>query len=104
MPKILRLMADYHCFPLWKPGSGEYYVGPDGLPLSDGLKATLQTWADVYDRTLNEDYPPDSRFSSPTEEEAFETEGRRLWQALKNELGEGYKVLYYSIRDGKLYE
>lgn len=103
-PKIIKLMPDYHCFPLWEPDSKEYNIDPDDLPFPADLKAALRAWADAYDKTLNQEYPPDSGFASPAEEEAFEAEGRRLWSELKAQLGHEYKVVYFSQRDSKLYE
>jgi hypothetical protein len=101
---ILKLMPDYHCFPLWKAGGEIGNVDPDDLPLTSDLNAALRAWASVYDKTLNQEYPPDSGFISPDKEESFETEGKRLWNELQAELGDAYKVVYYSQRDRKLYE
>jgi hypothetical protein len=104
MGKVMKLMADYHCFPLWKAGGEVGNVNPDDLPLTGDLKTALRNWSASYDRTLNQEYPPDSAFASPAEEEAFEVEGRRLWRALQEQLGPDYKVAYQSIRDNRLYE
>ena len=106
MVRILRLMSDYHCFPLWEyTDDGDLYdnVNPDDLPLTNELKSALHAWADAYDRTLNQEYPPESGFASP-EEEAFEAEGRRLWRELQAQLGPEYKVVYYSIRENRVLE
>jgi hypothetical protein len=102
--KTLKLMPDYGCSPLWESGGEPYNVEPDQLPLTAETKAALRAWADAYDRTLNQDYPPDSGFPTPEDEEAFETEGRQLWKKLQSELGAHYKVVYFSQRDGKCYE
>ncbi len=104
MSKILKLMPDYQCFPLWKTGGEIGNVDPDDLPLTNDLKVALRNWSACYDRTLNQEYPPDSAFASPAEEEAFEVEGRRLWQTLQEQLGPDYRVVYYSSRDNRLYE
>lgn len=104
MSKQLKLMADYGCFPLWEYQDGEPVgnLDPDRLALSAELRSALRAWAAAYDRTLNHDYPPDSGFFSPAEEEAFEAEGRRLWQELKSQLGARYKVCYFSSREARL--
>lgn len=102
MRKVLKLMADYQCFPLWKDGGEIGNVNPDDLSLSAELKAALRDWAGAYDKTLNKEYPPDSGFVSPAEEAAFEAEGRRLWKELQAQLGHEYKVVYYSSREGRL--
>jgi hypothetical protein len=100
MSSHLKLMSDYHCFPLW--GMLEGNVNPDDLPLSVELKAALHRWADSYDRTLNDDYPPDSGFANPQDEEAFEAEGFRLWHELQRELRGLYEVAYYSQQRSQL--
>jgi hypothetical protein len=102
--KILKLMPDYHCFPLWKTGGEIGNVDPDDLPLTSDLKAALRVWASTYDKTLNQEYPPDSGFASPAEEEAFENEGKRLKEELGKQLGSDYMVVYFSQHDGKLHE
>jgi hypothetical protein len=102
--KVLKLMPDYHCFPLWKAGGEIGNVDPDDLPLTNDLKAALRAWASAYDKTLNQEYPPDSGFKSPAEEEAFESEARRLKEELRAQLGPDYKVMYFSQRESKLYE
>jgi hypothetical protein len=102
--KLLKLMTDYECFPLWKVGGEIGNVDPDDLPLANELKAALRAWASAYDNTLNQEYPPDSGFASPAEEEAFEAEGRRLWNELQAQLSPEYKVVYYSSRDSRLLE
>jgi hypothetical protein len=100
MTRELKLMTDYHCFPLWEPlEDGTRNVSPDELPLSSDLREALREWAAAYDRTLNHDYPPLSGFASPAEEGAFEVEGRRLWKELQAQLGPTYRVVYRSDRD-----
>ncbi len=98
---LIKLMPDYHCHPLWQPDSKEYNIDPDDLPLTNDLKAALRAWANTYDTTLNQEYPPDSGFASPAEEEAFEAEGRRLCGKLQEQFGLEYKVVYLSQRDKK---
>lgn len=93
----IKLMADYGGTILWKNDASE--VGPidlDSMPLTEGLKHDLQAWADAYDKTLNQEYPPDSGFPSPAEEAAFEAEGQRLWRELRRELGPEFDVVYFN--------
>ncbi len=94
----LRLMAEYHAHPLWdldRPGD----VDPAALPLSAALAARLRAWAAAYDRTLNDAYPPDSGFPDAAAEQAFDAEGRHLWQRVAQELGPGYAVEYRRAGD-----
>ena len=97
MDNRLKLMSDYHCFPLWEMQEGCYQnINPRDLPLSNELRSALHLWAASYDRTLNDDYPPDSGFASSQDEEAFEAEGLRLWQELQRELRGISEVVYFS--------
>ena len=94
-------MADYECFPLWgvdRVGN----VDPEDLPLSDETKSWLERWAEAYDQTLNRQDPLSSGFATQQDEDAFESEGKALWNKLKDELGSAYHVLYYSQRESKL--
>jgi hypothetical protein len=104
--KVLKLMADYGCFPLWEYADTDLIdnANPDAFPLTNELKAALQAWAGTYDKTLNDEYPPDSGFASPAAEDAFDAEGMRLWRALREQLGLGYKIVYYSSRDARLHD
>ena len=99
MTKVLRLMADYRAFPIWNSGGEAGNVDPAGLPITEQLKADLNSWAAAYDATLNLEYPPDSQFSDADAERAFETEGRRLWSELRAQLGPEYEISYYSEYD-----
>jgi hypothetical protein len=95
-------MVDYHCFPLWELlGDGLHNVDPEKLDISTELRVALSNWASSYDRTLNQEYPPDSGFATPTDEEAFEAEGLRLWKQLQAELGADVQVVYRSQRTGE---
>jgi hypothetical protein len=103
--QCIKLMADYGMTVLW--GADPSRIGaidPDQLPLTDELKADLRAWAEAYDKTLNQEYPPNSGFASQTEEEQFDAEGLRLWRALQEQLGPDYRVIYFRVRDKKLYE
>ena len=105
MLKQLKLMADYGGTILWGVGAADVGpIDPCDLPLTDELRSAIQRWADTYDRTLNQDFPPDSGFTNPSEQEAFEEEGMRLWRELQGQLSPGWSVTYFSDRDGKLYE
>lgn len=105
MMKKLKLMADYGGVVLWGVGAADLGpIDPRALPLTDDLRVAIRRWADAYDRTLNQEYPPDSGFADPSEQEAFEEEGMRLWSELQAQLSPDWSVAYFSDRDGKLYE
>lgn len=106
MVRTLKLMADYYGTVLWLTDVDE--MGPiepdamDTLPIYADLQNALQQWATKYGDTLNHDYPPDSAFASAEDEEAFELEGLRLWQALRSTLGSDWNVAYFSLSEGRL--
>ncbi|BAQ79504.1 hypothetical protein PST29_1615 [Pseudomonas sp. St29] len=91
--KIIKLMPDYQSFPLWSLSPDSIgNVDPEKLPISQELKADLMSWALKYDDTLDEEYPPDSGFSSEEDEAEFNKEGEHLFERLKAEL-KGYVVV-----------
>lgn len=91
--KIIKLMPDYQCFPIWDMTPGEYGdIDPAALPISNLLQRQLMGWAKAYDETLNLDDPANSGFSSVNEKNAFEAEGFRLAAQLSVELGSQFEV------------
>jgi len=106
MVQTLKLMADYGGTVLWLMDGDQ--TGPiepdsvDALPIPVDLQKALQQWAAKYDGTLNHKYPPDSGFASTEDEEAFELEGKRLWESLKSALGSDWNVVYFSSSEGRL--
>lgn len=91
--KILKLMADYQCHPLWDMSPDEYGdIDPCGLPISKELQLRLSKWASTYDETLDIDYPPNSGFKSEELEREFKQEGERLAESLRNELGPDFSI------------
>lgn len=86
--KRIKLMADYHCFPLWEASPGEVgNIDPAELPISPQ--------AAKLDKTLNMDYPPDSGFVSEDEERQFKSEGILIADELRSELGPDYEVILH---------
>jgi hypothetical protein len=105
MSKQLKVMADYGGTVLWGVGAADVGpIDPRALPLTDDLRAAIRRWADAYDRTLDQDCPPDSGFTDPAEQEAFEQEGMRSWRELQAQLGPDWGVTSDSDRDGTLHE
>ena len=84
LPKKLKLMADYQCFPLWGDGDN---IDPASLPISDRLCEDLMTWALAFDATLVMDDPLSSAFPTGADELEFKREGQRLRDRLQTELG-----------------
>lgn len=92
----IKLMADYECSPLWwdnEPGKmGDIY--PPDIGLNAALHADLFAWAARYDATLDQQYPPDSRFATKQELEEFVADGQLLAQRVCAALGPAFVVRY----------
>lgn len=89
-PRVIRLMADYGCWPLWEEGG--INLDPGLLPIDDDLRAELHAWSARFDDLLDWDNPAGT-FVDPDEDAGFEAEGRRLAGRLKIALGEGWMVV-----------
>ena len=95
-PRRIKLMWDYHCWPLWESGDPQYALEPDSLPLLQTTKERLERWAAIPDAKLEAvAYPPDMKWSTK-EQQAFEREGRELWRLIRRELGESFYVSYHN--------
>lgn len=103
MPQQIKLMADYHCWPLWWAGDHDPgNIDPATLPLAPDTIGRLEAWSDTFDANLNLDDPASSGFASETAAVAFEQEGLELWRQLQQELTPQYEVTYYSLRQRRL--
>lgn len=95
--RVIKVMSDYGCSPLWHSDEDEVVnIDPESLPISSLLVSQLNEWAAEYDATLNQEYPPESCFSSKEVEIKFLAKGYELASALKAELG-SITVTYYDI-------
>jgi hypothetical protein len=95
--KKIKLMADYHCHPLWGTNLEDFGdISPEELPISLELKCSLREWAERYDAMLNMDDPASSGFKSEEEEKRFIDDGYKLTCLLQEELGDNYIVVYHS--------
>jgi hypothetical protein len=104
-PFPIKLMTDYGCAPVWHHDDPDGEVGPvdpADLPLSAGTIDDLRAWAVWYDTFLDMRDPADSRRVLPEEDAAFRAAGRRLWRAVRRELGPGLRVVLFE--DGTLLE
>lgn len=91
--RVIKLMADYQCFPLWETSPGQVgNIDPKDLPISHELKMQLLAWAQIYDETLNMDDPTCSGFQSDEDEIEFKRVGNELGERLKAELGIDFNV------------
>lgn len=96
LPRLIKLMPDYDCHPLWNLDGEPGPIDPTSLPISRELCADLARWAGVYDGTLDRASPADSGFRDAGSLARFTQESERLWKALQAELGDETLVVYVS--------
>ncbi len=101
MVRRIKLMADYHCDPLWDMEEPDN-IDPAELPLKQETIERLRQWAISYNNTLNINDPEASDFATQEDAEAFELEGIKLWKQLQQELASDYEIFYFSEQYRKL--
>jgi hypothetical protein len=92
--KRIFLMNDYYASPLWE--SRLTAIGPNQLPLSDGLTDDLNAWAKAYDESSEREGWPENGWSEE-EAAAHDAAGRELWVRVADELPE-WEVGYFDNR------
>lgn len=103
MTKQIKLMSDYHCYPLWWAGSAPVgNINPETLPLSPELISRLENWAKTFDSWMNFNEPNSAEAPAEREVQLFEEEGIRLWKELRRQLLPDYEVFYHSHRANKI--
>jgi hypothetical protein len=71
---IIKVMADYESFPLWRrDNESTTNIDPMTMRLSPDLARQLLGWADEYDRTLDRDDPHSSHPAMRGKAEAHKT-------------------------------
>ncbi|MCJ8353227.1 hypothetical protein [Novacetimonas hansenii] len=86
--KWVRIMGEYGCEGVWhRDGCA---TCADELPISEGLRAQLLSWAKRYD---DYDFPPE-KDSPPFDMAAFAQDGLEIARAIKAELPE-WTVIYF---------
>ncbi|WP_080759658.1 hypothetical protein [Acinetobacter pittii] len=96
MKKLIKLMPDYQCYPLWEYDELGLVanLNPEDLPVSKVLIDKLILWSDMYDETLCLDNPINSGFKSREDEKKFQLLGEELFKSLREELSGQYDVIY----------
>ena len=100
-------MPEYECSPIWISRNDSIYENISVGSLNripEELIIKIDKWNDLYQATLDQDYPPDSGFKSLEEEGAFERQGLEIWKEIHKFYDDTYKVIYYSIKNNKLLE
>ncbi|MEE9453302.1 MAG: hypothetical protein V3V13_02820 [Paracoccaceae bacterium] len=91
----LRLAKEYLTCPVFCPDPENMgHINLGDLPISDELRQELVEWNQQYQDTFNEEYPPDSGFSSLELEKTHVQQGAKLAKKLQINLGDTYSVEY----------
>ena len=77
----LRLRPEFACCPLWDADTGDN-VSHYHLPISLDLAERIENWDDRFQVIYKDDYPAESGFASPEEEQAYIEEGREIAREL----------------------
>lgn len=92
----LKVMADYHCYPLWLVDqNGPKNISPESLLLDTKIIQQLYEWADKYDSTLNLDDPRNSGFPSPQAHRAFVDSGLQIAKELAKYTNATWAITYF---------
>jgi hypothetical protein len=94
--RILKLMADYGCWPLWD-GRPDHVgpVDPADLPITAELMHALKAWAARYDATLDCATPQQSGFANEAAAQRWIDDGQVLATQLRDELDAGQWTITY---------
>ncbi|HDG9763171.1 hypothetical protein PS357_16585 [Acinetobacter nosocomialis] len=94
--KLIKLMPDYQCYPLWEYDEFGLVanLNPKDLPISEILIDKFILWSDMYDESLCLDDPINSAFKSIQHEKKFKLLGEELFKSLSKELSNQYKIIY----------
>lgn len=83
----IRLAPEYGCWPTWDE-TGDC-LDPADLPIPKDLVDRIARWDDAFQATLDQTYPPDSRFPDDAAEAAWRAEGDAIFAALCEAFGSG---------------
>lgn len=92
--RLLRLMADYSCQPLWESDAAENNVDPANLPITSELREALYAWQQRCDDTLDIETGYNSGFRNPEAALAFNADGEKLLRRLQAELGDLFCIVH----------
>lgn len=80
------------------------HIEIEDLAISIGCKQALEEWNYEFQMTVNDEYPPNSGFSSQKQLNKHIQEGKFLAVALQKELGAEYEITYVPIDANSLKE
>ena len=97
----IKISPEYGVLPIWKQDSDGMFEDIDiddiELSFSEELKTKITEWDDLFQKTLNQDYPPDSDFGSETERQNFDQLGKIIFEEITEHLNGKFEVIYKSI-------
>lgn len=96
-------MPEYGCSPLWVSDDNGAFKNLDIRKVDSSLVDKIDIWNQLYQSTLNQDYPVESVFSSTKDMYYFEKAGIRIWRDLLNRYFNIAKIAYWSITFNRLY-
>lgn len=96
MKKLIKLMIDYGCYPLWEYDENRLIgsLNPGSLRISQELVNEINDCGDRFENTLCMDDPRKTVFKTDEESQKFKMLGETIAKKLKEELGEEYQVIY----------
>lgn len=96
--KRIRFQAEYMAPPLFDPDPITMgHIEIASLKLSEKLTAAIVEWDYEYQNTFNENYPPDSGFSTTGQLLQHNLRGAELASLIKKELGNDFIVDFYVV-------
>jgi hypothetical protein len=104
--KYLKLSPEYECSPLWVSVDGDFYenLNIDASPFNEFLRSKISDWAINFEGTLNQDYPPESGFTTFEDEEKFEQDGVEIWKHILSHYASEYdKVFSFAAESSNPY-
>ena len=93
--RIIKLMPDYQCWPLWEAGGDQVgNIDPHTLPLKSETIETLERWSKIFDSWMNLDDPHSGPEPSKKQVHEFNDEGEKLAKTLQKELGKAFQIIH----------
>ena len=103
MNKYLKIMPEYGCSPLWVSDNNKTFKNLDFRKVGSSLVNRIDVWNQLYQSTLNQEYPPESGFVNTIDIYNFEKEGIKIWKDLLNIYFNIAKIAYWSIVFSRLF-
>jgi len=103
MNKYLKIMPEYGCSPLWVSDNNRTFKNLDFRKVGSSLVNRIDVWNQLYQSTLNQEYPPESGFVNTIDIYNFEKEGIKIWKDLLNIYFNIAKIAYWSIVFSRLF-